>query len=72
MGLITQLCVNVNAKKIVVVVAVVRPVLEALAIAGVVVVATIKKREGVRGRAQRLPRNANQVWTALSPYWVIP
>ena len=32
--------------------------MEVLVIAGVGV--TVKKREGVRGRAQRLPRNANQ------------
>ena len=33
--------------------------MEVLAIAGVVV--TVEKREGVRGRTQCLPRNANQV-----------
>ena len=33
--------------------------MEVLVIAGVAV--TVKKWEGVRGRAQRLPRNANQV-----------
>ena len=47
MGLITHLCVKVNAKKIVVAVTVVRPVLEVLVIAGVV--ATIKKAGGGAG-----------------------
>ena len=46
MGLIIHLCGSVNAKKIEVVVTVVRLVLEVLVIAGVVATIT-KKREGV-------------------------
>ena len=64
MGLIIHLCGSFNVKKIVVVVTVVRLV---VGWAGRSDRGTgkrrqwelLKRREGVRGRAQRFPRNAN-------------
>ena len=63
MGLIIHLCGSVNAKKIEVVVTVVRLVLEVLVIAGVV--ATIKKAGGGAERAAPPPQCKSSIDSAI-------